>query len=62
MTSFYMFACLFGMREDNAAWFRLHEAVCVGHLLKLHVPSAYESLERDEQEVRSKSGAAEESH
>jgi hypothetical protein len=52
MTSFYMFACLFGMGEDNAAWFRLREAITLGQLLKLHDPEAYEPLESDERERR----------
>ncbi|KAE8225112.1 hypothetical protein CF319_g2089 [Tilletia indica] len=52
MTSFYVFACLFGLGEDNPAWFRLHEAVALGLLLKLHEPKAYADLQRDEQERR----------
>ncbi|KAK0565575.1 hypothetical protein OC844_001165 [Tilletia horrida] len=52
MTSFYVFACLFGLGEDNPAWFRLHEAVALGLLLKLHEPKAYAHLQRDEQERR----------
>ncbi|CAD6915048.1 unnamed protein product, partial [Tilletia controversa] len=52
MTSFYVFACLFGLGEDNPAWFRLHEAVALGLLLKLHKPEAYADLQRDEQERR----------
>ncbi|KAL9931838.1 hypothetical protein V8E36_009388 [Tilletia maclaganii] len=52
MTSFYVFACLFGLGEDNPAWFRLHEAVALGLLLKLHEPKAYANLQRDEQERR----------
>ncbi|KAK0552217.1 hypothetical protein OC845_001834 [Tilletia horrida] len=52
MTSFYMFACLFGLGEEQAAWFRLHEAVALGTLLKMHRPDAYASLERDEAERR----------
>ncbi|EJU05159.1 hypothetical protein DACRYDRAFT_113349 [Dacryopinax primogenitus] len=52
LTSFYVFACLFGMKEDNAAWFRLTEAVTLGQLLKLHVPGSYEGLEKGERERR----------
>ncbi|KZT55093.1 hypothetical protein CALCODRAFT_409741, partial [Calocera cornea HHB12733] len=52
LTSFYIFACLFGMKEDNAAWFRLTEAVTLGQLLKLHLPGSYEGLEKGERERR----------
>ncbi|KAJ2958161.1 hypothetical protein NQZ79_g6254 [Umbelopsis isabellina] len=52
LTSFYMFACFFGLHEDDSAWFRLREAITLGQILKLHEPSAYESLEHDERERR----------
>ncbi|PWN41001.1 hypothetical protein IE81DRAFT_367813 [Ceraceosorus guamensis] len=51
-TSFFFFASLFALNEHNAAWFRLREAVTLGHLAKLHEPSSYEGLPRDEQERR----------
>ena len=52
MTSFFIFGTLFGLGEENAAWFRLREAVTLGYLLRLHEPSAYEQLDKDEQERR----------
>ncbi|KAG2184403.1 hypothetical protein INT43_000312 [Umbelopsis isabellina] len=52
LTSFYMFACFFGLHEDDSAWFRLREAITLGQILKLHDPSAYESLDHDERERR----------
>ncbi|EPQ30683.1 uncharacterized protein PFL1_01584 [Pseudozyma flocculosa PF-1] len=52
MTSFFIFGTLFGLGEENAAWFRLREAVTLGHLLRLHEPAAYESLDKAEQERR----------
>ncbi|KAN0065515.1 hypothetical protein ACQY0O_001352 [Thecaphora frezii] len=52
MTSFYIFGTLFGLGEENAAWFRLREAVTLGHLLRLHEPAAYEQLDKAEQERR----------
>lgn len=51
-TSFFYFASLFALGEHNAAWFRLREAVTLGHLAKLHEPSSYEGLDKDEQERR----------
>lgn len=52
LTSFYMFACFFGLHEDDSAWFRLREAITLAQILKLHDPSAYESLDHDERERR----------
>ncbi|PWN47697.1 hypothetical protein IE53DRAFT_235554 [Violaceomyces palustris] len=52
MASFFIFGTLFGLGEESAAWFRLREAVTLGHLLRLHEPAAYEELEKDEQERR----------
>lgn len=52
LTSFYMFACFFGIGEDEAAWFRLREAITLGQILKLHEPSAYEPIDHDERERR----------
>ncbi|KAM3581906.1 hypothetical protein VKS41_006062 [Umbelopsis sp. WA50703] len=52
LTSFYMFACFFGLEEDESAWFRLREAITLGQILKIHEPSAYESLDHDERERR----------
>ncbi|PWY98865.1 hypothetical protein BCV70DRAFT_164252 [Testicularia cyperi] len=52
MTSFFIFGTLFGLGEENAAWFRLREAVTLGYLLRIHETSSYEHLDRDEQERR----------
>ncbi|BFZ63829.1 hypothetical protein YB2330_004961 [Saitoella coloradoensis] len=52
LTSFYHFGCLFGMSQDDAAWFRLREAVTLGQLLKIDDPTAYDALPLDEQERR----------
>uniref|UniRef100_V5EUW3 C6 transcription factor n=1 Tax=Kalmanozyma brasiliensis (strain GHG001) TaxID=1365824 RepID=V5EUW3_KALBG len=52
MASFFIFGTLFGLGEENAAWFRLREAVTLGHLLRIHETSSYEHLDKDEQERR----------
>lgn len=52
MTSFFIFGTLFGLGEENAAWFRLREAVTLGYLLRIHETSSYENLDKDEQERR----------
>lgn len=52
MASFFIFGTLFGLGEENAAWFRLREAVTLGYLLRIHETSSYEHLEKDEQERR----------
>lgn len=52
MTSFFIFGTLFGLGEENAAWFRLREAVTLGYLLRIHETSSYEHLDKDEQERR----------
>lgn len=51
-TSFFVFAALFGLGEHSAAWYRLREAVTLGHLCKLHEPASYEHLPKDEAERR----------
>jgi hypothetical protein len=40
-TSFFMFAALFAMGLQKAAWLRLREAVECGRLLGLHRPETY---------------------
>ncbi|TKY85981.1 hypothetical protein EX895_004806 [Sporisorium graminicola] len=52
MASFFIFGTLFGLGEENAAWFRLREAVTLGYLLRIHETSSYEHLDKDEQERR----------
>lgn len=52
MCSFFIFGTLFGLGEENAAWFRLREAVTLGYLLRIHETSSYENLDKDEQERR----------
>ena len=52
MASFFIFGTLFGLGEENAAWFRLREAVTLGYLLRIHETSSYENLDKDEQERR----------
>lgn len=52
MCSFFIFGTLFGLGEENAAWFRLREAVTLGYLLRIHETQSYENLEKDEQERR----------
>ncbi|SNX82121.1 related to transcription activator amyR [Melanopsichium pennsylvanicum] len=52
MASFFIFGTLFGLGEENAAWFRLREAATLGYLLRIHETSSYEHLDKDEQERR----------
>ncbi|UTT94546.1 hypothetical protein NDA17_007324 [Ustilago hordei] len=52
MCSFFIFGTLFGLGEENAAWFRLREAVTLGYLLRIHETSSYEHMDKDEQERR----------
>lgn len=52
MCSFFIFGTLFGLGEENAAWFRLREAVTLGYLLRIHETQSYEHLDKDEQERR----------
>jgi hypothetical protein len=51
-TSFCIFGALFGLGEHSAAWYRLREAITLGHLCRLHEPASYEGLAKDEAERR----------
>lgn len=44
LTSFFLFACLFGNSQHKAAWHKLREAVDMGRSLGLANPAAYEAL------------------
>lgn len=52
VASFFMFAALFGMGKQNAAWLRLREAVECGKLIGLHRPDTYRYLDTDEKGQR----------
>jgi len=52
VASFFMFAALFGMGHQNAAWLRLRETVECGKLIGLHRPDTYRFLDRDEKGQR----------
>lgn len=52
VASFFMFAALFGMGHQNAAWLRLREAVECGKMIGLHRPETYRYLNRDEKGQR----------
>ena len=52
LTSFFLFACQFGLGQDNAAWFRLKEAMVLGELLDLGNPRSYSDLDSEERERR----------
>lgn len=45
LTSFFLFACLFGNGEHQAAWHRLREAIDLATSLSIHLFSSYESLD-----------------
>ncbi|THW31216.1 hypothetical protein D6D25_05721 [Aureobasidium pullulans] len=44
LTSFFVFACLFGSGQHRAANHRLREAVDLANSLAMHLPQAYDSL------------------
>jgi len=52
LASFFLFACLYGTQKNNAAWFRLQEAVTLGTMLGLGDPSSYTNLKQEEVERR----------
>ncbi|KAK5044918.1 hypothetical protein LTR84_010290 [Exophiala bonariae] len=52
VSSFFMFAALFGLGNQNAAWLRLREAVECGKMIGLHQPDTYKYLTRDEKGPR----------
>ncbi|KAI9889831.1 MAG: hypothetical protein M1814_004933 [Vezdaea aestivalis] len=52
LTSFYLFASLFGSNQHNAAWLRLREAVDLGETLGLPSLETYYGLDPKERERR----------
>lgn len=52
VSSFFMFATLFGLGNQNAAWLRLREAVECGKIIGLHRPETYRHLSKDEKGQR----------
>lgn len=54
LTSFFLFACLFGNNKHKAARHRLREAVDLAYSLGIHLPESYEglSVEKREQWLR----------
>jgi hypothetical protein len=52
LTSFFLFGCLFGSNQHNAAWLRLREALDLAATLGLNDPSSYRDLPGDEKGQR----------
>ena len=52
LTSFYLFGCLFGSNQHNAAWLRLREALDLAATLGLNNPDSYRDLASDEKGQR----------
>lgn len=52
LTSFFLFACLFGSNQHNAAWLRLREALDLASTLGLNEPGSYRDLSGDEKGQR----------
>ena len=50
LTSFFLFACLFGNNRHRAARLRLREAVDLAYSMGLHLPLSYEGLEPEARE------------
>lgn len=50
LTSFFLFACLFGSSQHKAARHRLREAVDLAHSLGLHLPDSYVGLSSEVKE------------
>jgi hypothetical protein len=50
LTSFFIFACLFGNDQHKAAHHRLREAVDLANSLSMHMPQAYDSLDVETRE------------
>ncbi|KEQ75177.1 hypothetical protein M436DRAFT_43255 [Aureobasidium namibiae CBS 147.97] len=50
LTSFFIFACLFGNDKHKAAHHRLREAVDLANALSMHMPQAYDSLDVETRE------------
>ncbi|KAJ5397300.1 hypothetical protein N7509_005413 [Penicillium cosmopolitanum] len=52
LTSFFLFGCLFGSNQHNAAWLRLREALDLASTLGLNDPESYRDLTGDEKGQR----------
>ncbi|KAE8388852.1 hypothetical protein BDV23DRAFT_158212 [Aspergillus alliaceus] len=52
LTSFFLFGCLFGSNQHNAAWLRLREALDLAATLGLNDPNSYRDLPSDEKGQR----------
>lgn len=52
LTSFFLFGCLFGSNQHNAAWLRLREALDLAATLGLNDPDSYRDLPSDEKGQR----------
>lgn len=52
LTSFFLFGCLFGSNQHNAAWLRLREALDLASTLGLNDPESYRDLSGDEKGQR----------
>ncbi|KAJ5204028.1 uncharacterized protein N7498_004907 [Penicillium cinerascens] len=52
LTSFFLFGCLFGSNQHNAAWLRLREALDLASTLGLNDPNLYQDLSSDEKGQR----------
>ncbi|KAJ5092273.1 hypothetical protein NUU61_007143 [Penicillium alfredii] len=52
LTSFFLFGCLFGSNQHNAAWLRLREALDLAATLGLNDPDSYHDLSEEEKGQR----------
>lgn len=52
LTSFFLFGCLFGSNQHNAAWLRLREALDLASTLGLNDPGSYRDLSGEEKGQR----------
>lgn len=52
LTSFFLFGCLFGSNQHNAAWLRLREALDLASTLGLNDPLSYRDLSGEEKGQR----------
>ncbi|KAJ5628399.1 Transcription factorfungi [Penicillium lividum] len=52
LTSFFLFGCLFGSNQHNAAWLRMREALDLASTLGLNDPNSYRDLPGEEKGQR----------
>jgi hypothetical protein len=52
ITSFFLFACFFGLDNHNAAWFYLRESITFGELIGLPYEESYRMLDEREAVLR----------